>query len=270
MEFLSSPWVIGIGGGVLSGLVVTFITRFLFSRADNREYAQRVVTANQEILYAVRPGISEGVIPSQEIISSLVNATASKYRVDSSSLSDSNNLAEVLTKEVMDSSFLSAAAKMDFCDKLAQLRPVAKTKAEQIEIDATPRRISAESFEFRQRFISRMSMMLGLMAAVMSILFVVIRQLDAVNLKSTFLPAIAAGSTITVAFITPIIFWFFRKIDRASREDRDSKRPEEHRVILERRLTRKEIALRGIDRIRRTKPVKPSGNNPCPPKDKED
>ena len=121
VEFLSNPWFIGIGGGILSGLVVTFITRYLFSRRDNREYAQRIVTANQEILYAVRPGISEGVIPSQDIISSLVNATASKYRLDPKDLYDLNNLADVLIKEVMDSSFLSAASKMEFCEKLGTL-----------------------------------------------------------------------------------------------------------------------------------------------------
>jgi len=75
MQILNNPWVIGIGGGVISGFVVMLITRHLFSRRDNREYNQRVVTANQEVIYAIRPGISEGVIPSQNVVASLIDAT---------------------------------------------------------------------------------------------------------------------------------------------------------------------------------------------------
>ncbi len=53
-------WAIGIGGGILSGLIVAYISRLIFSKRDNREYAQKILQANNEVLYAVRPGISEG------------------------------------------------------------------------------------------------------------------------------------------------------------------------------------------------------------------
>ena len=59
MELFNNPWFVGIGGGILSGLIVAYISRLIFSRRDNREYAQKVSQANHEVLYAVRPGISE-------------------------------------------------------------------------------------------------------------------------------------------------------------------------------------------------------------------
>ena len=39
--------VVGIGGGLL----VTIITRYLFSKRDNSEYMQKVSTVNREIIY---------------------------------------------------------------------------------------------------------------------------------------------------------------------------------------------------------------------------
>jgi hypothetical protein len=42
MDFFGNEWVIGIGGGVLSGLLVTLITRYLFSKKDDKEYAQNL------------------------------------------------------------------------------------------------------------------------------------------------------------------------------------------------------------------------------------
>ena len=66
MVFFSNPWVIGIGGGVLSGLLVTLITRYLFSKRERREYLQKVATANNEIIYTIRPAIAEKTIPSND------------------------------------------------------------------------------------------------------------------------------------------------------------------------------------------------------------
>ncbi|MFI4911397.1 MAG: hypothetical protein ACIAQZ_06995 [Sedimentisphaeraceae bacterium JB056] len=167
MSFISNPWFIGVGGGILSGFFVTVVTRYLFSRRDNREYLQRVVTANQEVLYAVRPGISEGVIPSQAVLESLVKATGQKYAVDHRDLNQASDLADVLTKEVMDSSFLSASAKAEFCERLSNLEPKSvKTLPEQ-ELPSQPKSVS-EIAEYRKRMVHTMSVMLGIMTAMMT------------------------------------------------------------------------------------------------------
>ncbi len=221
MDVLNSPWVIGIGGGVLSGLVVTLITRYLFSRRDNREYMQRVVTANQEILYAVRPGISEGIIPSHEVVSSLLNATATKYGVDPNDLYDTSTLVDVLTKEVMDSSFLAASAKADFCNQLAQLRPHVEMAKADAETVADVRRATPELAQYRQRMVSMMSAMLGVMAAVMTVsvaLFGILKDssfdLHSKNI-AIVLPTVL---TILVALAMSYLTWVVRIVERKIRE----------------------------------------------------
>ena len=42
MDIFSNPWIVGIGGGVLSGFIVAYISRLIFSKRDNREYAQKI------------------------------------------------------------------------------------------------------------------------------------------------------------------------------------------------------------------------------------
>lgn len=122
MEIFSNPWVVGIGGGILSGLIVAYISKLIFSKRDNREYAQKISLANHEVLYAVRPGISEGVIPTNGVLKSLLEATARKYTVDATDMHDLNDVSSELIKEVMDSSFISATAKQEFCEKLTNIK----------------------------------------------------------------------------------------------------------------------------------------------------
>ena len=106
MDIFNNSWVIGIGGGILSGLIVTLITRYLFSKKDNKEYAQKVSTVNREVVYALRPGISEGHIPDNEVLASLINATARRYKVERGDVYQAKQIAEELIKDIMDSSFI--------------------------------------------------------------------------------------------------------------------------------------------------------------------
>ena len=53
MNFLYNPWFIGIGGGIVSSLIVFFVTRAISNRKGNKEYLQRIKTANNEILYSL-------------------------------------------------------------------------------------------------------------------------------------------------------------------------------------------------------------------------
>ena len=78
--------------------------------------------ANRELMYAIRPGIAEGHIPGGTVLQAMANATARKYGIERRDLFTTAQLADELVKEVMDSSFLSSAQKVDYCSKLAFMR----------------------------------------------------------------------------------------------------------------------------------------------------
>lgn len=36
-DLIANPWIVGIGGGVISSLIVFFITKFFLSKKENKE-----------------------------------------------------------------------------------------------------------------------------------------------------------------------------------------------------------------------------------------
>lgn len=161
MVWLSNPWVIGVGGGVISGLLVTITTRYLFARRERREYRQKVATANNEIIYTIRPAVAEKIIPSHVMLEALSSATARKYEVNSDDLLSRSSLANELMKEVMDNTFLSSHQKVEFCELLSALKQPETEAAvgRRIEIVTVTRRHSP--FD--------MSVILGMTTTMMAI-----------------------------------------------------------------------------------------------------
>ena len=195
MELLNNPWIIGIGGGILSGLIVAYISRLIFSRRDSREYAQKLSLSNHEVLYAVRPGISEGIIPKNNVLKSLISATARKYVVDAQDMHDLNDVSSELIKEVMDSSFISAQAKNDFCEKLTQIReelPVAEKSEIEKEYDISAR--------YRKQMVSVLSGTVGILTALAGIMLS-IQKTTLFEPKNIFVLMIPALVAILIVFV---------------------------------------------------------------------
>ncbi|WP_440221759.1 hypothetical protein ACQQ2N_11720 [Dokdonella sp. MW10] len=224
MEVINNPWFIGIGGGILSGLIVTLISRMVLSRRDNREYAQKVLGANREVIYAIKPGISEGLIPASEIIQSLIEATARKYGVEAKNLYRASEIAQELMKEVMDSSFISAKTKEEYCAQLARLVAAPSTQPSSTHQKPRDERPSSGMEEYRSRMISMMSIMMGMGAASMTLFMVLSKNAPFASLTfgsglfSAIFPAIAAMLVVVAAAAAAMSF---TRIQRKHLEERE-------------------------------------------------
>lgn len=170
MGWLSDPWVVGIGGGVLSGLVVALISRYLLGKRENREYVQKVIAANLELVYAIRSGIPEGTIPAREVVDALTNATARKYGVSATDLYGPAEIAEELTKEIMDSSFISSGKKAEYCTQLAALAqpPLPPVPSAPQPPPATAEVPSFTLSEYRRRSTTMISILAGILTMTMT------------------------------------------------------------------------------------------------------
>ena len=206
MEILNNPWLVGIGGGVLSGLIVAYISRVIFSRRDNREYAQKISQANHEVLYAVRPGISEGIIPNNGVLKNLISATARKYGVDESDMHDLNSVSSELVKEVMDSSFISAQAKQEFCEKLAGIKEEVP-RVEKVEVD----REYSISARYRRQMVAMLSGMVGILTALAGLILTLEKPPEEISdpkfLLILLLPAV-------VAIVLMFVVVMFRELQK--------------------------------------------------------
>jgi len=199
MEIFSNPWVVGIGGGILSGLIVAYISRLIFSKRDNREYAQKISQANHEVLYAVRPGISEGIIPTNGVLKSLIEATARRYSVDVADMHNLNDVSSELIKEVMDSSFISASAKQEFCEKLTAIK----------EEEITPEKIEFEkeyevSARYRQQLVAMLSAMVAVLTGAAGV-FITLGKTTVFEPKSLAFMAIPALVAILISFVAVMV-----------------------------------------------------------------
>lgn len=133
MDFLNNPWVTGIGGGIISSLIVFFVTKYFFSKKENREYLQKIKTANNEILYSVRPLVIEKKLPTTEVMSAIRLSIAKKYGIKQEDLYNDFSLYNDLVTEIMGNSFLSSDQKLEFCDLLKQMKSKQNVK-EKVEL----------------------------------------------------------------------------------------------------------------------------------------
>lgn len=175
MIWLNNPWVIGIGGGILSGALVTFFSRLILSRRDSGEYTQKLHAANRELVYALRPGVSEGLVPDRPVVLSLINATGRKYSVDPGDLMTPEQISEELTKEIMDSSFISAGTKQDYCKQLAPLTELESVPVGETAYGSRPRTTARSNLaDYRRQMIARLSVMMGATAAIMTMFLTIL------------------------------------------------------------------------------------------------
>ena len=121
-DVIINPWITGIGGGIISSLIVFFVTRYFFEKREKREYLQKIETANNEILYSVRPLIIEKKIPSKEILSAIRISTAKKHGIKQEDLYNEFSLSNDLINEIMANSFLSSEQKIELSNLLQTLK----------------------------------------------------------------------------------------------------------------------------------------------------
>lgn len=226
--WLNNPWVVGIGGGVLSGFLVAWVTHLLLARGENKEYREKVASANRDVIYAIRPGISEGNIPTAEVVHALIESTARHHEVSRSDLYGPKQIAEELVKEVMDTSFLSSARKAEYCQQLLPLE--GPPGAEQ----STPTGARSESSEliasYRKETIEWVSGLLGFIAATMSVMTAFVFKYGSAQPREqdSQLQVLLIGLTATLVTATTFAFyWLRRRHDDLTETRRERTKPSE-------------------------------------------
>ncbi|MEN7430589.1 hypothetical protein VA599_07505 [Chromobacterium sp. TRC.1.1.SA] len=214
-DWFNNTWVVGILGGVFSGFIVNYLSRIFLSKRENREYLQKVFSANREVIYSIRPGISEGVIPKPETVEALIVATARKYTVSRNDVFGPSEIAQELTKEVMDSSFISSQIKQEYCERLLTVVP--KRTTDPLTPDQlNPIELRIVTQGRRERTVERMGVVMGVFTALMSTVFTILtftkestifsRLSDTFERTSVFLPLfVAVIALVMSAAITPIM-----------------------------------------------------------------
>lgn len=114
-DFFSNPWVTGILGGIISGIIVYFITNFISEKRQNKEYKQKISSANRDVIYLIRTCIPDGNMPDKILINMLIDSVARKYSVNKIDMLNMNQIYSDISREIMDSYFIATEKKMELC-----------------------------------------------------------------------------------------------------------------------------------------------------------
>jgi hypothetical protein len=121
MGLMQDPWVLTIIGGAVAGLIVAMLTPPL-QRTRSEASKKRAISANQEVLGALRRMLGENSLPEGAAIVALCRSAARKHVVPLSLMASTSDLLDDLISELMDSPFLPAASKVERAAQLERLR----------------------------------------------------------------------------------------------------------------------------------------------------
>lgn len=120
MEFLSNNWFVGIVGGIISALLFFPLNEYLGKLVNKKEYKKLIKEANSKISKILIMSISEGKIPSPNVIDALLSSSAKKNGVR---LKDINTVQETyddLVYELFDTIFISVENKQILANRLIE------------------------------------------------------------------------------------------------------------------------------------------------------
>lgn len=118
---LNNPWVVGIGGGIVSGLFVYLLTNLVVNKVSKKEYYNKVKEANREIIVLLIMSVSEERIPSLSVIKSLLKSLARSYGIKEVDVNGIQETLEDLIKEIFETRFISNDKKIELSESLIKL-----------------------------------------------------------------------------------------------------------------------------------------------------
>jgi len=120
IEFLQNPWVCGIGGGIISGIIVFYITKWIMGKKDNSVYLRQVDSANSEVISILKPYIADNGLPTEDVMFAIMSSVARKYQVQVSDMYEINVFCEELIKQIVENVYVSSDKKREYAHQLVE------------------------------------------------------------------------------------------------------------------------------------------------------
>ena len=114
LSILSNQWVVGIGAGIISGVIVYFLTRWLLGRKDNSKHIEQINMANEEIIRILRPYVAEEGLPNKDIVNAILASSSRKYNLQQNEVYSIRVVCEELIKETLENVYVSCSKKQEY------------------------------------------------------------------------------------------------------------------------------------------------------------
>jgi len=117
-DIINNTWFVGIGGGIISGIIVFYISKYILEKRSKSEYLKNIREANEFVKDYIRSYVVEIELPSSFIIESVKNAVAREMGVDVKEMDSLKNICEDLIKETIGNVYFSTNDKKEYIESI--------------------------------------------------------------------------------------------------------------------------------------------------------
>lgn len=233
LDFLQNSWVVGIGGGIISGIIVYIITNWMYKRKDNSKYLEQINRANTDIIHALKPYVAEKGLPEKEIVDAIIVSTARKYKVKSEELYSIRIICEELIREIVENVYVSVEKKQEYSTQLTEyLHKLNKEQIKSFLISDIEKEIRVADIFTRSSYQRKTattisfltSIFAGIITTLLSALFVFFADTDnpfTIFENETVTAIVFVVIGITCGAMASSIIDFLRRLIKDLREDND-------------------------------------------------
>lgn len=167
MGFFQNAWFVGISTGIISGILVFFLTKWIMDKRGKVEYYKQVNIANNNVINALKPYIADKGLPSIDIFEALVSSTARTFGIDEKDMFSVSVYCEELIREIISDVYVSNEKKQEYTRMLADYKKSIQGKKE-IELEMN-KSISLNGI-YGERLKKRMSMYMAVLTSFIGVL----------------------------------------------------------------------------------------------------
>lgn len=192
----NNPWFIGIGGGIVSSLLVYVITNIIVNKVSRKEYYSKVKEANREIIVLLIMSVSEERIPSLPVIKSLLKSLTRSYGIKEGDLNGLQETLEDLIKEIFETKFISNDKKNELSESLIEL-------IDEHERVGYKKETPSQSYNMNVGYSYALTISVVIMSIIMSVLVILdptTTDAESFGFTDRFILPFAVGATIAISF----------------------------------------------------------------------
>lgn len=119
-NFIHNAWFVGIIGGIISGIIVYYLTSYVLDRKKKSEHKRNIVISNEEVLLVLRPYIAKSGLPSIEQLTAIINSIARRYNVQPIEMKTVGMFYEDLVLDFVSNVYIPDNIKKERIEKLLE------------------------------------------------------------------------------------------------------------------------------------------------------
>ncbi len=208
-SFLENPWTSGIGGGLISGFIVFYVTRWFLQRKDKSGYRTSVNSANKQVINLLKAYVVDKGLPDYQIVNSIISAAAREFSVKREEMYDVIVICEELIKEIIGNVYVSSDQKQRYLEDLRLY--MEKFENNNYHVNGCYLEKVSNQSHYRTNY-QNISFILGTVSAILAFLIPFLRQLpNFFEDSSNFTIMLIMMGSILISFYSTFIWIKFRK-----------------------------------------------------------